>query len=155
LKENTWMPTKRPTDLGNLIKAINRCWLSVKYAGRKVLAKYELDLTMEQLMVLFTLRDRDGQNLRDLAEKADREKTTMTRMIDGLEKRNLVLRVPDRSDGRLKLVYRTKKGRQITENLEKHAIEFEETAQIDLTEKQINDTVKVLLKITANLGYDQ
>ena len=113
----------------------------------------EYDVTFEQLMVLFLLVEKDGQILRSLAEHADRERTTMTRMVDGLEKRNLVVRVPDQNDGRSKLVYLTRQGREMAERLKSQAGSFDETAFKGLTVKQIEEATTILSKITQNLGY--
>lgn len=134
-----------------MIREINHSWLSIKQAGRKLLAQLQHDLTFEQLMVLFLLEERDGQNLRALAEQADRERTTMTRMVDGLERRNLVVRVPDKTDGRNKLVYLTRQGRRLTEELDSQATDFDRKALKGLTKKQIAEATTVLEKISRNL----
>lgn len=136
----------------DLIRAISRCWLSVKASGRKLLAELKHDLTFEQLIVLFILRDRDGQNLRDLSEAADRERTTMTRMVDGLEKRNLVVRVPDKTDMRNKLVYLTRQGRLMADGLDEHAEKFRTQAFEGLSEAEIADATRIIEKVVANLG---
>lgn len=136
----------------DLIRAVSRCWLSVKASGRKLLAELKHDLTFEQLIVLFILRDRDGQNLRDLSEAADRERTTMTRMVDGLEKRNLVVRVPDKTDMRNKLVYLTRQGRLMADGLDEHAEKFRKQAFEGLSEAEIADATRIIEKVVANLG---
>ncbi|MEZ5357268.1 MAG: MarR family transcriptional regulator [Candidatus Zixiibacteriota bacterium] len=138
-----------------LIREVNRCWLSAKYTAKKLLAKYNIDLTFEQLVILFILDEKDGQNLRDLAERADRERTTISRMIDGLERRNLVIRVPDKTDGRNKLVYLTHVGREMTEQVQVHAEEFDQMAYKDITKEEIAETTRILNKIIANLGFEE
>ena len=138
-----------------LTRAISRSWLSIKQAGRRLLAELNYDLTFEQLMVLFILADRDGQNLRALASQADRNRTTMTRMIDGLERRNLVVRVPGRDDRRNKIVYLTRSGRKMTEALETESVTFENQAFKGVSLKQTEEAVKVLNRISENLGYEE
>lgn len=138
-----------------LTRAISRSWLSIKQAGRRLLAELNYDLTFEQLMVLFILADRDGQNLRALASQADRDRTTMTRMIDGLERRNLVVRVPGRDDRRNKIVYLTSSGRKLTEAMETESVAFENQAFKGISLKQADEAVKVLNQISENLGYEE
>lgn len=134
-------------DVDEFLKTINRCWLSIKQAGRWLLAERDFDLTFEQLMVLYILDEKDGQNLRDLAILADRERTTMTRMVDGLERRSLVVRVPDKTDGRSKLVYLTRRGRQRTAELEDLKQQFMRDAFKGLTRAEITKATKVLERI--------
>ena len=76
----------------------------------------------------------------------------MTRMIDGLERRNLVVRVPDKTDGRNKLVYLTHEGRRITEDLDEHAGKFEARAFAGLTDKELAEVARVLEQVSRNLG---
>ena len=52
------------------------------------------DITTEQYRVLVTLWNNDGQKQQELAEATYKNKTTLTRLINNLEKRNLVVRVP-------------------------------------------------------------
>ena len=76
---------KIPED--EFLSNLGRCWLTMKRAGRKLLVELEIDLTMEQVMALKILDNEEGLNASEIAERADRERTTMTRMLDGLERR--------------------------------------------------------------------
>ena len=147
------MEEEKPKRGSELSRAVSRCWLSIKQTGRKILESHDYDMTMEQLMALFILDEKDGQTLRALAEQADRERTTMTRMVDGLERRKLVVRVADQSDRRNKLVYLTPQGRQVIAKLEVLArAEFESVAFKNLTEEEVNQATEVLYKIISNLN---
>lgn len=148
------MKNRQTLQAPDLIREVNRCWLSAKYTAKKLLAKYDIDLTFEQLVILFILEEKDGQNLRDLAERADRERTTISRMIKGLERRNLVIRVPDKTDGRNKLVFLTHAGREMIDMVQVHTSEFDELAYRGISKKEIAETERVLNKIIANLGFE-
>lgn len=147
------MVKRNPDDNTELLRAISRCWLSMKQTGRSLLREHDYDLTIEQLMVLFILEDKDGQNLRVLAELADRERTTMTRMIDGLERRNLVVRVPDKTDGRNKLVYLTRQGRSMTKKVEELRQQFDTIIINGLKKKEIEQATRILHRVSKNLGF--
>ncbi len=82
-------------------------------------AKAGFDVTCEQWSVLVHLGKKNGQSQQQLAEFTCKDKTTITRLIDNMEKHNLVVRVPDKSDKRQKLIYLTKKGRDLQEKLTK------------------------------------
>jgi len=149
------MKNKSDSEVDLFLRTINRCWLSIKQTGRRILAEHDYDMTLEQLMVLFLLEERDGQNLRVLAELADRERTTMTRMVDGLERRNLVVRVPDKSDGRNKMVFLTREGRNMVADLEEHKRQFEKQALAGVTKAQLSGASETLSRICRNLGANE
>lgn len=127
-----------------LFRLVNQCWLSITNAGKRALAKRDSDLTFEQLIALFHLRNIDGSNLKQLSDVASRDRTTMTRMVDGLERRDLVMRVPDKTDGRIKLVYLTRRGRELLEEMEPMAREFERQTCEELTADEMRIAIKVL-----------
>lgn len=81
------------------------------------IAEAGYDVTCEQWCVLVNLWEKDGQSQQDLAGTTCKGKTSMTRLLDNMEKRDLVVRVPGTKDKRQKLIYLTKKGKQIQRKL--------------------------------------
>lgn len=84
-----------------------------------LLADTNSELSVEESALLMVLVE-SGQPLRrgEFAEIMLRDKTTITRQLDGLEARGLVRRKPDPSDGRAVLIHPTAKGiRQISKIL--------------------------------------
>lgn len=135
-----------------LSRTVGRSWLSLKQAGRKILARNDFNLTFEQLIVLFILDECDGQSLRVMAEHADRERTTMTRMIDGLERRNLVIRITDKQDRRNKLVYLTHQGREMIQQVGEHASQFESMVYKGMSEEKVALAIEVLEQMNRNIA---
>jgi len=113
--------------------------------------KSGLDITTEQWRVLANLWNREGQSQQELAECTRKDKTGITRIVQGLEKRNLVVRIADTSDSRTKLLYLTKKGRESIKVLIKMAIRTLEEAKAGIPEEEIQICKKVLRKVTENL----
>ena len=62
------------------------------------------DVTAEQWRVLVNLWDKDGRTQQELSQATGKKKTSITRLIHGMEKRNLVVRVPDQRDRRQNLI---------------------------------------------------
>jgi Transcriptional regulators len=143
--------TTKPDPI-ELLKVIAFTWLHLRQRGKKILADLKYDLTFEQIIVLQILDQEDGLQLGVLAERADRERTTTSRMVDGLEKRNLAVRVPDKYDKRQKLVYLTKLGEKRVEQLGPLVRDFVEIALKGVTRKQIETTSETLHVIIANAG---
>src|SRR5947208_8129190 len=69
-----------------------------------------LGLTSSQFDVIVTLGDTEGMTCKDLSEKTLVTKGTLTGVLDRLEKKGLVERVPSRDDRRCTLIRLTPKG---------------------------------------------
>jgi DNA-binding MarR family transcriptional regulator len=82
--------------------------------------KNNIALTKERWTILGVLWQNDGCSQQTLADKTFRDKPSITRLVDNLEKENLVKRQPDNNDRRLNLIFLTPKGKII----EKEVIEI-------------------------------
>src|SRR5215210_9514429 len=69
-----------------------------------------LHLTIEQWSILYHLWKEDGQSQQELCNATFRDKPSITRLVDNLEKLDLVKRVASDSDRRINLIYLTKQG---------------------------------------------
>lgn len=72
-----------------------------------------IDLTPEGWTVMIFLWEKDGVSQQALCNATYRDKPGMTRLLDTLEKKHLVVRVTDRNDKRSKLIFLTNEGREI------------------------------------------
>ncbi|MDP3158546.1 MAG: MarR family winged helix-turn-helix transcriptional regulator [Reyranella sp.] len=94
-----------------------------------------LGATLQTWRVLAALRERDGRRMGDLSETTSIEVSTLTRLVDGMEKKGLVARRRDAADARAVTLHATPAGRRMTriilpiaERYEKVALEgFSET----------------------------
>ena len=75
----------------------------------------ELNLTIEQWSVLYHLWKQDGISQQELCNATFRDKPSITRLVDNLEKLQLVKRVPSESDRRINLIYLTKQSQKLQE----------------------------------------
>ena len=74
-----------------------------------------LDITIEQWSVLYQLWKNDGMSQRELCNATYRDKPSITRLVDNLEKMKLVRRVPSKEDRRMNLIYLTDAARALQE----------------------------------------
>ena len=72
-----------------------------------------LNLTIEQWSVLYHLWKKDGISQQELCNASFRDKPSITRLVDNLEKLDLVKRVPSDSDRRINLIYLTKQSQKL------------------------------------------
>lgn len=83
----------------------------------KKFADAGFDISYEQWSILIHLYRKDGQTQQELSNIAVKDKAAITRLLNVLEKKNVVLRIPDRTDKRSNLVYLTHKAKEFQEDL--------------------------------------
>lgn len=114
-------------------------------------AKAGYDVTGEQWRIIRCLWHNDGQRQQDLADIFHKDKTAITRIVDSMEKRDLVVRIPDKIDRRQNLIYLTNKGKRLQEELMKIFMETSLEAQKGIETEQLDIVENVLKKINDNL----
>lgn len=82
----------------------------LKICLRRVFMAAGLDITPEQWVVLFHLRQQQGQSQSELGDRSVKDKTTITRILDRLEHKGLALRRRDPHDRRAQRIFLTPEG---------------------------------------------
>ena len=72
-----------------------------------------VDITIEQWSVLYHLWKQDGLNQQELCNATFRDKPSITRLVDNLEKLKLVRRISSKEDRRRNLIFLTDSARQL------------------------------------------
>ena len=72
-----------------------------------------MDITPEQWTVLLFLWEKDGVTQQELCNATFKDKPSMTRLIDNMEKQHLVVRISDKKDRRTNLIHLTKTGKEL------------------------------------------
>lgn len=80
---------------------------------QRSLAKLNQDITFEMIQVLVELWKQDGVNQQDLAIKTFKDKSSLSYLINNMEKRNYVVRCEDEKDRRNKRIMLTDEGRAL------------------------------------------
>ena len=104
---------KNDIDIGMLMSQVDR--LCTKKFGQNA-QKFGIDISQDQWMVLGPIWKNKGISQKDIAEYCGKDKTSVTKIIDTLEKKNLLVRVPDQLDQRIKRVVLSNKGKEMMEN---------------------------------------
>lgn len=112
-----------------------------------------IDISLDQWIVLMHLWQEDGQNQARLGETAGHSKTTVTRAIDSMEKKSLVLRIPDQNDRRNKLIYLTHQGKDMQRSLMPSALRVQREAEAGISPEDLEVCKGVLRKIFQNLKH--
>ena len=72
-----------------------------------------LEITPEQWTVLIFLWEKDGVTQQELCNATFKDKPSMTRLIDNMERQHLVVRISDKNDRRINKIHLTKTGKSI------------------------------------------
>ena len=75
-----------------------------------------LTITIEQWSVLYHLWKQEGISQQELCKATFRDKPSITRLVDNLEKLNLVKRVASENDRRINLIFLTKQAQKLQED---------------------------------------
>jgi DNA-binding MarR family transcriptional regulator len=111
-----------------------------------------VNLTIEQWSVLYHLWKADGMSQQELCNATFRDKPSITRLVDNLEKLELVKRVPDEKDRRINKVFLTKNARALEEQTMQLAEETLNDALAGVPQEQIEMCKDVLQRVYDNLS---
>jgi len=110
-----------------------------------------LNLTIEQWSVLYHLWKEDGKSQQELCNATFRDKPSITRLVDNLEKLQLVKRVASENDRRINKIYLTKQALKLQEQTMMLAEETLNDALSGVPANQINLCKEVLQRVYDNL----
>jgi DNA-binding MarR family transcriptional regulator len=128
---------------------------SGRMMGKTLMKKFEekgFEFSGGEWPILVHLWIQDGRHQKDLTEIMCRDKGTIARIIQGLERENLLVRIADESDKRSKRIFLTHKGKSIRKQLIPLAVETTLEAIQDIPQEEILICKKVLNKIFENLS---
>lgn len=137
--------------IGRLLHHANRALVN-ELCRRFRAAGY--DVTHEQWMLLGTLLSREGQTQQQLREHLGTDKASVSRLLAGMERRSLVVRVPNTADGRSKLVYLTQRGKDFRRELFGVAHGLLSDALDGISERDLQVCTRLLRQIMVNLEVD-
>lgn len=110
-----------------------------------------IDMTPEQWGALLVLFNGDALTQQQLGEQLYLEKSSVSRLVDGLERRGWVARTKNPGDGRNKLVSLTPKALAVADRCAAIARDVLEVAQRGLSQEERLACQALLVRIIANL----
>ncbi len=110
-----------------------------------------IDMTAEQWGAILVLLNSEPMTQRELGERLDLEKSSVSRLINGLERRGWIERNVDKQDGRKKLVIPTPKVVDTAEHCATIARTVLEEAQQNMTEGEMQLFRSLLSRVITNL----
>jgi len=125
-------------------------------AGARIAAAFSAELrpfgiTLQMWRALAALSDRDGQTVGDLSIRTSIEVSTLSRALDGLQKRKLLERRRRAGDGRIVTTHLTAAGRAMTARVTVIARAYEAMAIQGLSPRDVATLKRLLRRLYANM----
>ena len=130
---------------------IHACYQQIRSVTYKEFLGHGLELTPEQWIVLVQLWQKDGQSQSALSELTLRDRPTMSRILDTMEKSGLVERRVDEHDARSRLVRLTRTGKGLQEKLVPVAKKIVGRLEHEISERDLEVTHRTLSRMLENL----
>jgi DNA-binding MarR family transcriptional regulator len=119
---------------------------------QKGLTDAGIDLTVDQWVVIDHIVPKDAISQNELAEATAKDAPTITRILDILVKKGLVVRQMAGDDRRKFYIYLTNEGKKLHEQAFKVIAEFRKKSWDSLTDDDYNHLVRIMDKIYENVS---
>ncbi len=112
-----------------------------------------LGLTTGQPKVLDYLQDHDGSSQKEIAKGCHIEPATLTSLLAGMEKKELITRSMKEGDRRMLYVSMTKKGWKLQAQINAEFSRLEQMAMQNMSEEDKAMLIQLLSKIYENMAH--
>ena len=110
-----------------------------------------IDLTPEQFLLIDILWNQGTLSQQTVADLMHKDKNSITKLVDALEKKGLVMRQQDRADRRSNLVKVTEEGEKLKNKAKEVGIYTLDQVLDGITEEELNTFLKVIYKMSDNM----
>jgi DNA-binding MarR family transcriptional regulator len=117
----------------------------------RLLKQYNIEINSAQGRIMFALWKEDGISINELAKKTQLKKSTLTSMLDRLEKMGYVKRRRCKKDRRKILIHRTEKDKKLESKYVELSEEMTRIYCKGFSEKEIDQFENYLSRILDNL----
>jgi MarR family transcriptional regulator, organic hydroperoxide resistance regulator len=134
--------------------AIGKTNWYMKTLLNKLLREDKCGITNEQWFVLKMINENPGSSQTEIAEKSQKDKTNITRILDILENNAYVERRRDDRDRRMYRIHLTAEGKKVLKAVIPVTQKTEEICTHSLNKKQITEIIKLLDSVCANIKQE-
>ncbi len=117
----------------------------------RILKEYGIEINSAQGRIMFALWQADGISINELAKKTQLKKSTLTSMLDRLEKMGYVRRQRSKKDRRKILIKRTKKDKTLESKYVEASQQITKLFYKGFSKSEIDRFEKDLVRILDNL----
>lgn len=131
-----------------IVVYLNLAGCKLKQYTANLLRKNGIDLTPEQFLTIDVLWNQGAMSQTSLAEALQKDKNSVTKLVDALEAKSLVVRQRDRQDRRSNIIVLTDKAELMKEETKQFGVSMLDSMLEDIDEKELRDFLATLKKIT-------
>lgn len=122
----------------------------IKYFAKE-LSRNDINLTPEQYLVMDILWDADVLSQQAIADIIQKDKNSVTKFIDSLEKKGLVYRAVNKEDRRVNNIIVSEEGRKLKTKTTEVAIKMMRNVLDNIKEEDLVAFDKVMMQIKDNI----
>ncbi len=149
-----FMAFDKLTDQQALLPMMHKLTKEIRAIITQDFQSHHVNLSKEQAIVLKLLMEQDGRPQHDLALVTSRDKTSLTRLLSGMEKKGLIRRAQSAIDKRVNHVYITKAGLAEMEKAKPIMLSLLNRAIAGIDEKRIDAAKELIKDIYDNLNLE-
>jgi DNA-binding MarR family transcriptional regulator len=138
-------------DTTAMIDAILNIRIAMKQYVQRRIREDKLDLTYEMVQVLAVLWRKGELNQQEIADRVQKNKASLTSLLDNLAKRKLITRNEDPADRRNKIISLTDSGKEYEKQLEPLLNGFFQTLTKNLPGREMKKITGFLKNMESNL----
>ncbi len=115
------------------------------------LHREDFDITGKQWILLRILSRQDGQPQNDLAILTERNKASLVRLVNTMERKGLVKRVQDQKDRRINRIFLTEKGLEYYQSTLPTVLQSIDEVQEGISGEEIQRVICTMKKVMENI----
>ena len=135
-----------------LLPWMGRTMKEIDYYITNFWSENGIKITKTQWLLLVRLHFSDGSSQHDLAFITGRDKASLTRLVSTMEKKNLVARIPSKTDKRINNIFLTKQGQEIVNKILPLMKVLFDNIQEGVTEQEVETLIRIMKKINSNIN---
>mgnify|MGYP001555868743 CR=1 FL=1 len=131
---------------------VNRAAMKLKNEILRNFKAHGYDITTEQWAVLASLWEKEDRTQSEIADQLVKDKTNVTRILDLMEKKDLIIRRSDEKDRRSYRIFLTEKGSLLKDKLIPLAKESTQLSIKGINKHEEKELKRLINKIYSNLS---
>lgn len=119
------------------------------------LRKLDVPLTPEQFMLIDLLWNQGEMSQQELADQLQKDKNSVTKLVDAIERKGFVVRQQNLNDRRSNTLVLTEKANQLKPGAKQKGISILDQMLEGISEEELRSFLDTLKKLNANMSTDQ
>lgn len=130
---------------------LNLAACKLKQYSAAMLKQYNVGLTPEQFLLIDLLWNQGPMSQQKMADLMQKDKNSITKLADALEKKGLVVREKDKTDRRSNLLVLTDKAERLKLGAKEKGISILDSVLEGISEEELKSFLTTLGKLTDNM----